>query len=264
MGGEILRKAEKDLVKRLKEAGEIIFFLDYDGTLTPIRKRPGLATIGKSEKSLLKKLASKKRARVFIVTGRMVKDIKGLIGLKSLYYAGNHGIELRGPHLNYLNPKAKELRPAIQKAYRTLKEKIKQKGSIVENKIYSLSVHYRMVNPREVPRLRRVFDAAVKALRRSGRVKITEGKKVLEVRPNTKWNKGKIVGWVLKRIRGENTLPVYIGDDKTDEDAFRAIGKKGITVLVSGERKKTRAQYRLSSPKEVMGFLRKLSRELVD
>lgn len=256
MGGEILRRTEKDIRDRIKNAKKIIFFLDYDGTLTPIRKKPRLAGIDKNTKKLLKKLANKRWSKVFIVSGRILKDIKNLIGLKNLYYVGNHGIELDGPGLRYLNRNAKISKPFVQRACKRLKKKLKLKGIIFENKIYTLSLHYRLVNPGKIPALKRIVKGAIKDLRKQ--IKITEGKKVLEIRPNVKWDKGKIVNWSLKRLKTKNTLPICIGDDKTDEDAFKSLGKRGITILVSKKRKKTFAQYRLNSPKEVIKFLNEL------
>ncbi|MGB2705872.1 MAG: trehalose-phosphatase, partial [Candidatus Omnitrophota bacterium] len=120
----------------------------------------------------------------------------------------------------------------------------------------TLSVHYRLVRPGRVAALRKIFNGTVRDLRKKRSIKITEGKKVLEVRPNIKWNKGKIVKRILKRFSSKDTLAVCIGDDKTDEDAFRALGKRGVNILVSRKRRKTFAQYRLKSPKEVIKLLK--------
>lgn len=258
MGRKILRRAKEDLKRKIKNAKRIIFFLDYDGTLTPIRKRFPLAKISKEAKAVLRRLAGKKGIRVFIVSGRILRDVKKLIGVRSLYYIGNHGIELVGPGIKYVNLQARALRPVIQKAYRALKKKLKIKGVILENKIYTLSVHYRLVRAGRVVALKRIFNETVRDLRKNKIVKITEGKKVLEVRPDIEWNKGTIVKKVLKRFKSKNTLAICIGDDKTDEDAFRALGKRGISILVSRKRRKTFAQYRLKSPKEVIKLLKLL------
>jgi len=255
MGGKILRRAEKDLSERLRGAKRIIFFLDYDGTLTPIRKKPSLAGIDKNTKALLRKLAKKCCSKVFIVSGRMLGDIKGLIGAKELYYVGNHGMELEGPGLKYVNPGARASRPAIQKIYREVKRKIKFAGVILENKIYTVSVHYRLVSRRDLPAFKKIFNDTIRNWRKTKKIKVTEGKKVFEIRPNIKWDKGKIVNWILKREKPKGALPVAIGDDRTDEDAFRAVGKRGISILVSPRRRKTFARYRVKSPREVVNFL---------
>ena len=102
MGGKIFRRTEKDIVKKIKRAKGIIFFLDYDGTLTPIRKKPSLARIEKDTKALLKKLQAEPWAEIFIISGRSLKNVKNLIGLKSIHYIGNHGMELDGQYGYYV------------------------------------------------------------------------------------------------------------------------------------------------------------------
>lgn len=252
MGRKILRRAEKD---KIKSAKKIVFFLDYDGTLTPIRKTPGLAKISKSTKNILKKLSRKPWSKVFIISGRSLKDVRSLINLGSLYYIGNHGMELRGPGLSYINPSAKKFKSFIQKSCQILKKKVHLRGIILENKIYTLSVHYRLLRKSKVQGFKKSFFEIIKTLKKTNSIKITEGKKVLEVRPDINWDKGKSVSWVLKRIKPKNFLPVCIGDDRTDEDAFRALGKKGISILVSRIHRKTKAGYRLKSPKDTAKFL---------
>jgi len=256
MGREISAGIKKDLTGRLARAEKIIFFLDYDGTLTPIRKKPPLAVISKNAKALLKKISREKWAKIFIISGRSLKNVKNLIGINSLHYSGNHGMELGGPSLKYTNPAAGKIKPRIDKCFRHLKKKLKIKGVILENKGYSLSVHYRLAAPEKIPGIRKILERTIWDFRADKKIKITEGKKVLELRPNIKWHKGMLLSWVLERVKGKFTLPIYIGDDITDEDAFRALGKRGLAILVSRARKKTAAHYRLNSPKEVLDFLK--------
>jgi len=254
MGREVLRRI-KEAIKRRKK--NIIFFLDYDGTLTPIKSKPHLAKLKRSTKKILKNLNHKKN--IFIISGRSLSNVKNLIGIKSIYYIGNHGIEVKGPHLNYVHPQAKKIKPYIQKVYKKLKKKLKIKGVLVENKTYTLSVHYRLVKPYLVSRVKKDFTKLVGDLLKSKKVKITNGKKVFEVRPNINWHKGKSISWVLKKQK--KCLPICIGDDITDEDAFKALGKKGISILVSRKKRKTNANYRLSSPGEVVSLLKWCSNE---
>ena len=249
MGREVLRRI-KEAIKRRKKT--LIFFLDYDGTLTPIKRKPHLAKLKQSTKKILKKLSLKKN--VFIVSGRSLSDVKNLVGIKSIHYIGNHGIEVKGPRFNHVQPQAKKLKVHIQKAYKKLKKKLKLKGILVENKTYTLSVHYRLVKPSLVPKVKKDFTELIGDLVKSKKIKITKGKKVFEVRPNIRWHKGKSISWVLKKQK--KCLPICIGDDITDEDAFKALGKKGISILVSRKKRKTTADYRVSSPKEIVNLLK--------
>ncbi|MBL7156981.1 MAG: trehalose-phosphatase [Candidatus Omnitrophica bacterium] len=256
MGGKISGRIKKDLAKRIKGAKKIIFLLDYDGTLTPICKRPSLAKMQKSTKSLLSKIAKKSWSKIFIVSGRILKDVKSLIGLRLLYYVGNHGIELEGPGVYYMCGGAKTLKPLIQKCCRILERTLDLKGVFIENKLYTMSLHYRLLDPVKIPAMKKVFQDAIRDLRKTKKIRITEGKKVLEVRPRIKCDKGTIVRRILKREKTKNILPICIGDDITDEDAFKALGKKGISIFVSNKKRKTSAEYRLNSSREVIKFLR--------
>ena len=256
MGNKIYFRITEDLKGSLKKAKLIFFFLDYDGTLLPIRKKPRLAKISRNTRQLLKTLAKRKWTKVFIVTGRTLKNIKYLIGLKSISYIGNHGFELEDRHLTFFNKKAEGSKGAIRAIYRNLRKSLHIKGAILENKFYTLSVHYRLVNKKYVETVKdTVYNIAASYIKRKI-ILITEGKKVLEIRPNLKWNKGSMVRWVMKKLRIRGGLPVYIGEDKTDEDAFRVLKKSGLTILVSKKSIPTEAKFRLKSSREVFAFLR--------
>ena len=241
------------------QRGAILLF-DYDGTLTPIVERPELAVLPQSTRKLLKSLA--KRFKVAIISGRSLADIKKLAGLKGAYYAGNHGLEISGPGIKLDLPEAKCVRPIISKLCGELQNRLRQiHGVIVENKGPTASVHYRLVARGELKNLKENFREIVGPYVRLGRVRVTTGKKVLEIRPNIEWDKGKAALWIIDVIDPEKRLiPVYIGDDQTDEEAFLALKKEGITVLISGRRRKSHAKFFLKNVYEVKTFLRKLAR----
>ncbi len=262
MGRKIFRRTKKDLISRIKHAKKIILFLDYDGTLVPIRKKPKLAKISQSTKSLLMKLSKNPRVRIFIISGRSLQNIKSMVGIKSLCYIGNHGMELGGPGMNFVEKRALRIAPTVQKCCDNLKKKLKAfGGAFLENKHYTASLHYRLLDPRKTLELKKMFKSVIKEIPGRKNIKITEGKKVFEIRPNIKWDKGKSVNWILKKFSTgskKNNLPICIGDDITDEDSFKVLAKKGIGILVSKNARKTFAQYRLESPKDVVKLLRAL------
>ena len=264
MGGKISGRIKKAIKGRLKTAKGIIFFLDYDGTLTPIKPKPHQAKISKSTKTLLKKLAKKTNGKVFILSGRGLADVKKMLGVPGLCYIGNHGIEVKGPGISYIHPPAKALEPILQKCYRVIKKNVKAKGIALENKKYTLSLHYRGAQKKEKPGIKKAFWKAIEGLLKTGKIKVTSGKEVLEVRPNIKWDKGKILRRILKNKNTKFLLPICIGDDITDEDAFGALGKKGISILVSKKKRNTQAQYRLASVKEVINLLKWCINECLD
>ncbi len=231
---------------------KLILLLDYDGTLTPIVSRPELAVLSDDMRRILKKIS--KRYPLAIISGRSLEDVKKLVDVENIYYAGNHGFEISND-VKLVNPDAEKIKPAIAEICEQMQSRVGHiKGSIVENKGVTASVHYRMVSDDDFIELEKIFDEVVASYVEEGKIKITHGKKVFELRPNIEWNKGKAVKWVIDAIRKKGT-PVYVGDDRTDEDAFTVLRNKGVTVLVSEKVKKTNAEYYLRNVDEVKIFL---------
>lgn len=236
-------------------------FLDYDGTLTPIVKTPHRALLSKSRRKILKQLIKNPHILVAVISGRMLSDLKKKVPLRGLFYAGNHGFEIEGPEIKITHPRALRAKPLLRKIKARLKKAYgKIKGVIVEDKILTLSLHYRMVSPKDFRKIKKTFPDIVRPYLKSKKIRLTFGKKVYEIRPNVDWDKGKAVLWFLKKIaRRAREIPIYIGDDATDEDAFKALGRKGITLRV-GKAKKSRAQRFLRNVGAVYKFLESLNK----
>ncbi len=231
-------------------------FLDYDGTLTPIVKKPGMAELSRTRRNLLIKLARSPRFVVAIVSGRMLSDITKRVGIKGIYYVGNHGFEIIGPKLKFTHPKAMTTKPILRKIKQELLRRLRNiNGIIIEDKVLTMSLHFRLVKTGDLKKVGRTFQEIIRPFRRAKKIRITRGKKVFEIRPNAKWHKGEAVLWLLKKLGGrDRIIPVYIGDDVTDEDAFRALKKQGTTFRV-GKTRKTHARYRLKDVAEVYRLL---------
>ena len=244
-------------VERALAPGALLL-LDYDGTLTPIVERPELAILSPNMKELLKGVS--RHYTLGIISGRSLADVKGLVGLEGLYYAGNHGFEISGPRVELVKPEAERVRPILVKLCEELREKLDNiKGAIVEDKGSTVSVHYRLVAEDEFEHLENIFGKAVGPHIDSGVVKVTHGKKVFEVRPNVEWGKGKAVLWISGVVDPKGELkPIYVGDDRTDEDAFSALKEKGITVLVSEGPIESNAKYFVKNVDEVKTFFERL------
>lgn len=251
--------SDRDKLREILKDKFIYLFLDYDGTLTPISRRPDKAPISKRAKRLLSRLSKSPRCKLAIVSGRALKDIKGIVDTAGIVYVGNHGLEIEGPKLKFKSIVPAGFRELLQEIKHDLNKRlISIKGIFLEDKGYTLSLHYRLVSKKHIPLVRTAFHEAVMSYLVRNKVKINSGKKVLEIRPPIRWDKGKSILWLLARqefASKDNTVfPVYIGDDITDEDAFRSLKDKGLTVFV-GKPKKTRARYYLKSPREVMELL---------
>lgn len=235
-----------------------LLLLDYDGTLTPIVERPELALLPPDMKELLGRAS--RHYTLGIISGRSLAGVKELVGLEGIYYAGNHGFEISGPGIELVKPEAERVRPTLVNLCEELRTKLNDiKGAIVEDKGSTASVHYRLVAQEEFGRLKNIFEEAVRPHIDSGAVRVTHGKKVFEIRPNVEWDKGKAVLWISSVVdpKGELT-PVYVGDDRTDEDAFSALKEKGVTILVSEEPIESNAKYSVKNVDEVQIFFEKL------
>lgn len=228
----------------MKKTSKTLFLLDFDGTLSPIVDDLHKAVLPPRTKQWLKKMQKQKDIKVAIVTGRSLSDIRKRVGMKGIIYAANHGMEIEVGGRLVLN-KGKKFFKAIAEIEKKIIQAVASvSGVIVEMKGSSLSVHYRKV--KSVARQRWVIARTRRALRgqlQKNGLQLTRGKMVLEVRPRQYWHKGKAVLWIWRHY-AVGHLPIYIGDDVTDEDAFSALRSRGITILV-GKPRKTAAQYRM-------------------
>jgi alpha,alpha-trehalase len=238
------------------------FFLDYDGTLTPIAPRPDLATLSPEMRAALQRLAA--ACTVAVVSGRGLADVRGLVQEPELIYAGSHGFEIEGPAgLSIQAEKGTEFLPALDEMERELNRRLAAvEGALVERKRFSIAVHYRLVDSADQPA---VEAAVAEALAAHPEFRKGLGKKVYELQPDIDWNKGRAVRWLIEALELdlERVLPVYIGDDVTDEDAFRALAGDGLGILVrDGDAGATAATYTLDSPDEVRRFFERILEHL--
>ncbi|XP_045825049.1 probable trehalose-phosphate phosphatase J isoform X1 [Trifolium pratense] len=320
-----------DMFEQIMDASkgkQIVMFLDYDGTLSPIVDDPDRALMSESMRKTVRQLA-----RCFptaIVTGRCIDKVYNFVRLAELYYAGSHGMDIKGPtkESKYNKNKkaeeilfqpAREFVPMINEVYEQLVEKTKlTPGARVENHKFCASVHFRCVEEKRWVELAEQVKSVIKEY---PKLRLTQGRKVghcsiyffynyyyfffgggviffmvgcdlisskvimtgiknninkrcltfnvncliqvLEIRPAIKWDKGKALEFLLESLGFANcndVFPVYIGDDRTDEDAFKKLRDRGqgFGILVSKFPKDTTASYSLQEPNEVMDFLQRL------
>ncbi len=247
-----------------KEIAEkyISLFLDYDGTLVPLARRPEQALISSPNKKLLQQLSEDINCAVAIISGRSLQDIKQMVGLKNIIYSGNHGLEVEGPEIKFQSFIPFKYKKIFNKIKTRLEEGLSLiPGAWVEDKGLMLSVHYRLVAPERIPEVKTVFQEVTIIDHVRGDIKTQSGKMILEIKPPVKWDKGKIVLWLLARqsflLEGRELLPIYVGDDVTDEDAFRVLHDRGVTICI-GSSKESSAQYYLSNSQEVSKLLQRI------
>lgn len=240
-----------------------MLLLDYDGTLIPIVEAPQGAVIPKETKELLQKLSKTSYCKIGIISGRSLEDIKKTVGINGIIYAGNHGLEIEGPKIKFESQVSPRLKSVIRSIVKEMRHQLSDiKGVLIEDKGLTLSIHYRLVDQKDMPALKRTVSETINPYAARGKIKINSGKKVYEIKPPVQWDKGKVVLWLMARQQftagEERFLPIYIGDDITDEDAFRALKRKGLTIFV-GESRSSNADYYLKNTEEVTKFLRLIS-----
>lgn len=242
-----------DIQDRLHDQNPV-FFLDYDGTLSPIVSRPEDAVLSEAMREVLRRLAE--LCTVALVSGRDRADVKNFVQLEELIYAGSHGFDITGPDVQ--QPEGQAALPELNQAQNTLERELQQiPGAQVERKKYAIAVHYRNVAEEQVERVKRIAEnvlAEHSSLKKSG------GKMIVELQPDIEWDKGKALLWLLEELDlvDPENLPFYIGDDLTDENAFRELTDRGIGILVGKHGELTYASYSLESVEEVREFLKRI------
>jgi trehalose 6-phosphate phosphatase len=245
-----------EIEERVGAARSISLFLDYDGTLTPLVADPAGACLGDEARQTIEDLSRNGRTAVTIVSGRALAYLRDRIGLPDLIYAGNHGLEIEGGGLCFVEPAAASARDELRVLTGCLERALRTvPGVFIEPKGLTTSVHYRKVAASDTERLERRVREAVDA--HHGVFRLGSGKMLWEILPETDWNKGAAVRWILERLGDEGALSVYFGDDRTDEDAFRAL-PEGLTFRVGCDGE-TGAQYRVPGPAAVLEFLQWLA-----
>lgn len=235
--------------------GAMVLLLDFDGTLAPIVSRPEDAVLPARTRTALERLHRIESLSLAIVSGRAMGDARERVALPDIAYAGNHGMEIEGPGMHRIHEDAARARPALESVAARLREQIGGiEGVLVEDKELTLSIHYRLVARERVDEVRDAIFAAA-----GGRddLRITEGKELLEVRPAVDWHKGRAVEFLIREMSPPAGVPaIYIGDDRTDEDAFRiltrlsSVGGEGV-IVANPPPLSTAAQSMLRDPDEV-------------
>ncbi len=240
---------------------KLVVFLDFDGTLTPIVHRPEMAEMSSAMRGTIALLA--RHCTLAIVSGRDLDDVRAKVGLDEVFYAGSHGFQIAGPAgFGHELQQGHQFLAALDTAEQSLLRQLCHiPGAQVERKKFAVAIHFRRVVTEQVDALTKVVDGVLadsKGLRKTG------GKKIFELRPDIDWDKGKALNWLLEKLQLDklNNPPLYIGDDLTDEDAFREVQQRGVGILVRDEVRLSLARYALESVDEVQIFLQRLIAQL--
>lgn len=239
-------------------AGRQLFVcMDYDGTLSEIVSEPDAATLVDGAAEALAHLST--QCPVAILSGRDLTDIRDRVGVPGIWYAGSHGFELIAPDgTHHQHEAAAAAVDVLASAAKDLRHELAQiPGVSVEHKRFGVAVHYRNVAREHVAQV----IATTHRYRREYGLRVTSGRKVVELRPDIDWDKGAALAWIRSLIfEDSRVLPMYVGDDLTDEDAFDALRFSGVGIVVrhdeDGDRP-TAANFTLRNPNEVRDFVRR-------
>ncbi|SCG86034.1 putative trehalose-phosphate phosphatase 8 [Methanobacterium congolense] len=247
--------------ERFKNDKKTVIITDVDGTISEIVPTPQEAFVSYSMKETLTGL-SKKFQMVAVVSGRPVEDVKRMIGIEGLLYVGNHGMEYMKNGQIQVEEDTKRYIQRINEAACKIKEEesCNAEGVLLEDKGLCFSIHYRLCKD---PNARKILLDALKDMEELKGLQIKEGRKVIEIRPPTGYDKGKILERIVKDHDVKSVI--YLGDDVTDSDAFRKLNElktqgklDGESIIIlSGEipsRIKEEASYFLESVDDVLKF----------
>ncbi|HHT9116370.1 MAG: trehalose-phosphatase [Planctomycetes bacterium] len=243
---------------------KIILLTDYDGTLTPIRESPDLAILSEETRQILAKFSHNRAFFLGIITGRSLRQIKRLVNIPEILYVANYGIELEGPGIHYVSNEARKARYILWHVYMRLFKSLKHiEGMHIEDKGLSVSLHYRLVKKaKDVEFIMKTLTNITKPYLERKALSLSTGKMVYEIRPPVRWNKATTIQWLLTNYFplnfGEDTLLIYLGDDKADIEVFNALKGKELTIFVGNPSDTAAANYYVNSPEEVKAFLEHL------
>jgi len=230
-----------ELQKRL--AGRELFLcLDFDGTLAPIVEQPEMAALPDAIRILV--AALRERYPVAVISGRSLQDLQSRVALPGLVYGGNHGAEMEGFTASV---EGRSLLAAfLNEAHQAFAS---FPGVQIEDKGITASIHFRRVEPLCLDQFLASFEEV--AGNYADTLLVSEGRKVFEIRPLGAFTKGDAVLRLMEGV-GKGRIPIYVGDDSSDEDGFRAVRDAGIAVAVGGS---PEAEYYLINQGEVADFL---------
>jgi trehalose 6-phosphate phosphatase len=235
------------------QTDQLALFLDFDGTLVELAETPDAIRVSPQLSPLLGRLAERLRGRLGIVSGRAIRDLERHLSCAGIAVSGSHGLELRlrdGSFVPLAAPRGLD-----QARERSIRFASAIPGLLVEDKPFSIAIHYRQAPEREAE-----VHGFMGRLAEAAGLTIQQGKMVAELRPPGA-DKGDALRALMTEPEFAGARPVFVGDDQTDEDAFRAAAELGGGGVLVGSPRETAAKWRLDGVAEVSAWLQRLARQ---
>jgi trehalose-phosphatase len=250
-------------VRRHLGGRPVLLLTDFDGTLADIVPTPTEAAISDEVRAQLDRVARFDRVTLGVVSGRRLTDVRARVGPSPEFMGGLHGLEIIGPAERFVHPALETLAPIVEELVRTARRELAWcPGLLIEDKTFSVTCHVRQASPEDAARALDMFETLAEPLIERGFVRLLPGSRAYELVPAVDWHKGRAVQWIRDRAesrRGELLPVIYLGDDRTDEDAFSTLGPDDIAIGV-GQRPHTHLiRFRLAGPASVGRFIGRLA-----
>ena len=244
----------------------LVLLTDFDGTLSELAPTPADAVVSNPVLDAFAAMASLPNLTLGVVSGRPIDDVAERVGHAAQYVAGIHGLEIRGHGEEFMHRALDEVEPIISKLAAIGERRLAWcRGCFLENKRWALTCHVRLAESHDGERALEEFEALAEPYLESRILRLLIGSKAVELLPAADWNKGRAVDWIRSRVASDTPAPVsvvYLGDDRTDEDAFTALGVDDVAIGV-GERPHTHMiDARLAGPTAVGQFFEELSKRV--
>ncbi len=240
----------------LPSAARSVLFLNYDVALSQTVSDPGAVALVDGAAQALRSLADV--SPVVVISGRDLADLRDRVDIPGIWYAGSHGFELVGPDGSHREHEAGAAAvPVLAGAADELRNILEQiPGVRVVHTRFAVAVHYREVASEHIGEI----VGTTRRLGKRNKLRVTNGRMLVELRPDVDWDEGTRLAWIRSHIdESKSLVPIYIGGDLTDEDAFEAVQLGGIGIAVrhddDGDRR-TAARFVLDSLDEVRKMLK--------
>ncbi|MGD0652885.1 MAG: trehalose-phosphatase [Thermoguttaceae bacterium] len=235
----------------------LLLLFDYDGTLTPIVSHPRLAGLHPETRRILKNLACRPRIAIGIISGREIDDLKSMVGLRNIYYAGTSGLELNLCGTQVTHPQAGRMAMLLAILREHLNKILKMfPGAWFENKQLGLTVHYREVQQDHIPNIKSWVEQIASPF--LDKLDLQDGPMAVEITPKLGWNKATAVQLILEHLGKENVLTLYAGDAPNDVAAIEYVSSIGGICIGIGPDTSQHVQFHLTDQAAFMAFIASL------